>query len=128
MTIDQRAALATFRTFADPLRLRVTTDPEGWPVAPGRYGQLEWHAEDTVAIYSTSLRVLDRLLAVPGVRRHQMGDQEYRLLLPVPVEGMHQAAGVRAVAALLRVRRRRVQSERQKLALDHGRQLFQAKN
>ena len=81
MKVEQRAALATFRTLVAPLRLRVTADTEGWPIARGRYGQVEWHAPDTVAIYSQTMRMLARLAQIPGVRRHQIGDDEFRLLL-----------------------------------------------
>ena len=126
MTDEQRAALVTFRSFvADPLRLRVKADPEGWPFAPGRYGQIEWHSDSLVAIYSQTMRMLARLARIPGVRRHQIGDYEFRLLLPV--DGMHDRASLGAVAKLLHIRTRRVQSERQKMALLHGRRLFQAR-
>lgn len=127
MTDEQRAALATFRSFvADPLRLRVKADPEGWPFAPGRHGQIEWHSDMVVAIYSQSMRMLAKLTRIQGVRRHQIGDQEFLLLLPV--EGVHDRASLGAVACLLRVRTRRVSSERQKAALLHGRRLFQRRD
>jgi hypothetical protein len=29
------------------------------------------------------MRMLAKLLRIPGVRRHQVGDREFRLLLPV---------------------------------------------
>ena len=129
MKVEQRAALATFRTLVAPLRLRVTADTEGWPIARGRYGQVEWHAPDTVAIYSQTMRMLARLAQIPGVRRHQIGDDEFRLLLRVgeAVDGVHDSADLRSVVQLLQLRRRRIQSERQKAALLHGRHLFKAK-
>ena len=42
MTKAVPAALQHFRALAGPLRLRVTTDAEGFPVIPGRYGRIEW--------------------------------------------------------------------------------------
>jgi hypothetical protein len=83
MTGEQRSAFEAFRAVVAPLRLRVTADPEGFPIAPGRYGQLEWHDVDQVAIYSQTMGMLAKLLRIPGVRRHQVGDREFRLLLPV---------------------------------------------
>jgi hypothetical protein len=67
-TPEQLAAFAHLRALAAPLRLRVTADPEGWPIIPGR------------------------LWAIPGVRRHQTGDQEMRA--PFPAEALAQVAGV----------------------------------
>lgn len=124
-TAEQRAALGAFRTLVDPLRLRLKADPEGWPVAAGRYGQIEWHDAGTVAIYSRTMRMLAKLTRIPGVRRHQIGDDEFRLLLAV--DKSNDSDALRVVAFLLRLRTRRVQSERQKLALLHGRRLFQAR-
>jgi len=123
MTGEQRAALVTFRAIFDPLRLRVRADEEGWPTAPGRYGRIEWHTETVVAISSQTMRMLAKLTSLPGVRRHQIGDDEFRLLLPV-VE-IHDRAVLVAAAKLLRVRTRRVESERSKLALLHGQRRFQ---
>ena len=118
-TTEQRAAYDWFRAVVAPLRLRVVADAEGFPIAPGRYGQVEWHAEGVVAIYSQTVRMLAKLLAIPGIRRHQTGDREFRLLRPV--EKGHDNPSLGAVARLLRVRTRRILSERQKLVLLHGR-------
>src|SRR5258706_4928010 len=82
-TTEQRAAYDWFRSVVASRRLRVVADAEGFPIAPGRYGQVEWHAEGVVAIFSQTVRMLAKLLAVPGVRRHQIGDGEFRLLLTV---------------------------------------------
>ena len=122
MTGEQRSAFETFRSVVAPLRLRVTADTEGFPIAPGRYGQLEWHPTSHVAIHSQTMRMLAKLLRIPGVRRHQVGDGEFRLLLPV--DNVHDRAGLGAIARLLRIRTRRVLSERQKLTLIQGRRLF----
>jgi len=123
MTGEQRAALATFRTLVEPLRLRVKPDEEGWPMAPGRYGRIEWHTETVVAIYSQTMRMLAKLTSIPGVRRHQIGDEEFRLLLHVEKE--QDRTSLEGVSRLLQTRTRRVQSEAQKLTLLHGRRLFQ---
>jgi hypothetical protein len=45
MTAEQRLAFTTFRAAVAPLRLRVKADAEGFPIAPGRYGQLEWYGD-----------------------------------------------------------------------------------
>ena len=122
MTGEQRSAFETFRSVVVPLRLRVQADAEGFPISPGRYGQLEWHAAGQVAIYSPTMRMLAKLLRIPGVRRHQIGDREFRLLLPV--DNVHDRAELGAVARLLRIRTRRILSERQKLTLIQGRRPF----
>jgi hypothetical protein len=122
VTGEQRSAFETFRSVVAPLRLRVTADSEGFPIAPGRYGQLEWHDAGHVAIYSQTMRMLAKLLRIRGVRRHQVGDREFRLLLPV--DNVHDRAEFEAVARLLRIRTRRTLSERQKLTLIQGRRLF----
>jgi len=123
MTSEQRLAFTTFRAAVAPLRLRVKPDPEGFPIAPGRYGQLEWHDAGQVAIQSQTMQMLAKLLKIPGVRRYQIGDHEVRLLLAV--DRVHDSPALGAIARLLRVRTRRVLSERQKLTLLHGRRLFQ---
>jgi hypothetical protein len=72
---DIQTATARLRALAAPLRLRVTRDPEGWPMIPGRLGHLEWHTADTLAAYTRGAVTRRRLLAFPGGRRHQVGDQ-----------------------------------------------------
>jgi hypothetical protein len=123
VTAEQRLAFTAIRALVSPLRLRVKTDAEGFPISPGRYGQLEWHDAGHVAIHSRTMRMLAKLTRIPRVRRHQAGDHEFRLLLAV--EDVHDRAALGAVARLLRVRTRHVLSERQKLTLLHGRRLFQ---
>jgi hypothetical protein len=99
MTAEQRLAFTTFRAAVAPLRLRVKTDAEGFPIAPGRYGQLEWYGEAGVcAVWTDRPRLFSRIWAVPGVRHHQTGDREMRAI--VPIEGLG------AVAAVIRARRR----------------------
>jgi hypothetical protein len=99
MTAEQRLAFTTFRAVVAPLRLRVKADAEGFPIAPGRYGQLEWCGEDGFcAVWTDRPRLFARIWAVPGARRHQTGDSEMRSIVPI------QALG--AVAAIIRARRR----------------------
>ena len=119
MTAEQRLAFMTFRAAVAPRRLRVKRDAEGFPIAPGRYGQLEWHDAGHAAIHSRTIRMLAKLLKLPEVRRHQVGDHEFRLLLPL--EEMHDSAALEAISRLLRIRVRRTLSERQKLSLLEGR-------
>jgi hypothetical protein len=115
MTGEQREALAEFRRLAAPYRWRVTTDAEGFPIAPGGNGQLEWYCDGVVSIYSQKPRMLAPLLRVPGVRRHQIGDKEFRLLLPA--SDSHEPGALRAVSRLLRIRTRRILSEDHKVRL-----------
>ena len=83
MTAEQRLAFTDFRALVAPLRLRVKADVEGFPIAPGRYGHLEWYDGGQVAIHSQTVRMLAKLTRIPRVRRHQIGDPEFRLLLAV---------------------------------------------
>ncbi len=41
MTGEPRVAFEQLRGLAVPVRARVTADPEGWPIIPGRLGQVE---------------------------------------------------------------------------------------
>jgi hypothetical protein len=100
VTAEQAAAFAQLRQVAAPLRLRVRPDREGFPVIPGRQGQVEWHDGVDLAVFTDRPRLHAKLWAIPGVRRHQTGDQEMRAL--VPVEPLGQ------VATVVRARHRRV--------------------
>jgi hypothetical protein len=106
-SLEQRAA-EQFRAPAEPYRLRVRLDVEGFPVIPGRYGQIEWFDGADLAVYTNRPRLFARLLAIPEVRRHQIGDTEMRAIFP-PV-------ALVAVAAMIRARRRRTQAARRSLA------------
>src|SRR5215831_14744486 len=95
----EHTASRHLRGLVRPLRLRVTADAEGYPVIPGRYGQIEWFDGQDLAVYSDHPRIFAKIWAIPGVRRHQTGDQEMRaVFLP---EALEQVAGV------IRARRRR---------------------
>jgi hypothetical protein len=78
---------------------RVTVDTEGWPICRGRHGRLEHLGAGQLAAFTRGPHIFRRLLALPGVRRHQTGDDEYRVLV--------SAEAVPAVAALLRCHRKR---------------------
>jgi hypothetical protein len=98
-TDEHRHAFAQLRAAALDLELRVGTDPGGWPAIPGRYGVIEWHDDDRFAAFTTRRLIRGRLLAIPGVVTHQVGDDELRVLFPIAL--------LPTVAALLRARRRR---------------------
>lgn len=101
-TAEQGAAFEQLRKVVASLRLRVVTDAEGFPIIAGRHGQIEWHETGGrwLAVFSTHKRMFRRLWEIPGVRRHQTGDDEMRALFP--------PHALRAVAALIKARRRRV--------------------
>lgn len=92
-------------------RVRVRRDPreaEGWPEAPARYGNLHWRGqhwqtgEARIYAYTDRARMIAKLLAVPGVRRGQMGNRE-----AVVSMAAEDRPAIQAVAALLRMRVRR---------------------
>lgn len=95
----QIRAFAQVRDLARPLRLRVTADAEGYPAIPGRYGRVEWFDGRDLAVYCNRPRLFVKVWAIPGVRRHQTGDQEMRATFPP--EALEQVAGV------IRARRQR---------------------
>jgi hypothetical protein len=101
-TTEQRAAHITLAALAKGYR--VVKDLEGWPVVPGKYGRLE-HDGHALTAYTDRPRLHARLLATPGVVRHQRGDTELRVVL---AEG-----AVPAVARLFRSSRRRTLSTTQ---------------
>lgn len=84
--------LAKLRALARPGRFRVRQDAEGYPIIPGRYGQIEWFDEVEFAVYCSHPRLFGKLWAIPGVRRHQTGDHEMRAIFPP--EALDQVAGV----------------------------------
>jgi hypothetical protein len=115
LTRELRRELEIFRGFVHQAlrpRVRVRPDAEAWPVAPGRYGQLEWRGFEAapgraqgaarVYAYADRRRMIARLSAVPGVHRHQVGDLEAVFWLAAG-----DVPAVQVVAALLRLRVRR---------------------
>jgi hypothetical protein len=99
-SLEQRA-VEQFRALAEPHRLRVRLDVEGFPVIPGRYGQIEWFDAVDLAVYTDRPRLFARVWAIPEVRPHQTGDTEMRAVFP--------AERLASVAAVIRARRRRTQ-------------------
>ena len=89
---EQQRAVLQLRALAEPHRLRVRADAEGFPIIPGRYGQIEWFDGRELAVYTTRPRLFAKLWAIPGVRRHQPGDTEMRAVLAI--EALSQVAAV----------------------------------
>jgi hypothetical protein len=96
---EQQRATEQLRALAKPYRLRVQVDAEGFPFIPGRHGQIEWHCDGVncwscplpgqvaLAVYSDRPRLFEKLWAVPGMKRHQMGDTEMRAVFPPEAPG-----------------------------------------
>jgi hypothetical protein len=99
---ERQRAVEQLRALAKPRRFRVQLDVEGFPLIPGRYGQIEWFDGNDLAVYTDRPRLFARLWAIPGVRRHQTGDTEMRAVFPP--EALERVAGV------IRARRRRTLS------------------
>src|SRR5262245_16039594 len=101
---DKMTAHEQMRSLTASARYRVDSDVEGFPVIRGRLGRIEWRDPEgrELAVYTDRPRLFDRLLAIPGVRRHQTGDHELRALFP--------AADLQRVARLIKARRRRSQT------------------
>ncbi len=98
VTKEQLTAAEQMRLL--PGRFKVERDPEGWPIIPGKLGRIEWHDPEghELAVYTDRPRFFARLLAVPGLRRHQTGDHELRALFP--------REALPEVARLIKARRR----------------------
>ena len=75
---EQQRAVRQLRALAKPYRFRVRADAEGFPVIPGRYGQIEWFDGRDLAVYTNRPRMFEKLWAIGDVRRHQTGDREMR--------------------------------------------------
>ena len=89
---EQQRTVEQLRRLARPHRFRIQADAEGFPIIPGRYGQIEWFDGRELAVYSDRPRLFAKLWAIPGVRRHQTGDREMRAVFPV--ETLKQVAAV----------------------------------
>src|SRR2546426_12374670 len=101
---ERQRAVEQLRTVAKPYRLRVQVDAEGFPVIPGRYGQIEWHCDGVncsscalpgqfaLAVYTDRPRLFEKLWAIPGAKRHQTGDTKMRAVFPA--EAIEQVAEV----------------------------------
>lgn len=96
--------------------VRVGLDAEGWPIVPGRLGQVEWighcsaHAE-RLYVFTARKGIIARLLKIPRVHRWQMGDGEARMWFAA-----HDIGCLREVLRVIRARVRRPRSEAQKAA------------
>src|SRR5207249_3811429 len=111
---ERQRAVEQLRKVAKPYRLRVQADPEGFPIIPGRHGQIEWYCDGVncsscllpgqfaLAVYTDRPRLFAKLWAIPGVKRHQTGDTEMRAVFP--------AEAVEQVATVIRARRKRTQT------------------
>jgi hypothetical protein len=108
---ERRAAFRQFRAVLQPFRFRVQADAEGFPVIPGRYGQIEWYCDGVschscplpgqaaLAVYTNRPRLFQKLWAIPGVTRHQTDDHEMRAVFHL--EALEQ------VAMVIKARRKR---------------------
>jgi len=112
MTGEQRQAFAQVRALATPQGLLVKADLEGYPIIPGRLGQVEWTGGADLAVFTTRRLVTRMLLKISGVRRHQMGADESRMLFPPGalrevtsvIGAQKERLGLFAVPAVLRCR------------------------
>jgi hypothetical protein len=100
VTLKSRPDLVDVRSLTDRWRIRRDTrgadrglTPDNVPIVPGRRGHVSAHDLTTLGVY-VSGRTLPALLRnlPPGWRRHQIGDREATLL--VPVADLDRAAGV----------------------------------
>ena len=114
-TLEQQRAALQLGALASPHRFRVVADPEGFPIIPGRYGQIECCCCDGVqcraralpgqfvlTVYTDRPRLFEKLWAIPGVKRYQTGTAEMRAVFPP--EALEQ------VAAAIKARHRRALS------------------
>ena len=95
------------RALAKSYRFRIEADVEGFPIIPGRYGQIERFDGHDLAVYTDRPRLFSKVWSIPGVRRHQTGDVEMRAVFPP--EALQQ------VAAVIRARQKRTQTSPQSL-------------
>jgi hypothetical protein len=116
---EQTRAFVWLRELAKLNRFRLQADAVGFPVIPGKYGQIEWYCDGkdcaarfggfcalprqlALAVHTNRPRLFEKLWAIPGVKRHQTGEQEMRAVFPP--EALEQ------VAAVIKARRRRTLS------------------
>ena len=105
---EYRAVLREGLEAAGLDRVRVVDDVEGFSMVPGRYGQVEYYGaewgtgERRYRVYTAARRKISELMAIPGVRMQQRGDDEARMWFPVG-----DAECLRAVCGVIRARVRR---------------------
>src|SRR5262245_15613573 len=107
ITTEQRTRFNEMRGTAPAYR--VVTDVEGWPIILGRLGRIEYHDGAELAVFTDRKRLIPRLAALPGVRRHQTGDDEARFLF--------EPESLPQVARTIRAKKRRVMSPEQARSL-----------
>jgi hypothetical protein len=65
-------------------RYRLTADADGFPMIPGRYGQVEYLGDEhdtgerRLRVYTSRPRLIARLRALPGLHTQQVGDADAR--------------------------------------------------
>ena len=108
---EPQRAVQQLRALAEPYRLRVVADADGFPLIPGRYGRIEWYCDGVncsscslpgqfaLAVHTDRPRLFEKLWAISGVRRHQIGDAEMRAVF--------SPKALEHVAKVIRARRRR---------------------
>jgi hypothetical protein len=99
LTLDESAAIPG-QTEADRAWL--------WQV-PAKYGHVYIHGRERLGVYCRSVRLLPRLLAVPGLALHQRGDREFSATFPPDA--------LAEVADIIQARRRRQVSEGERARL-----------
>jgi hypothetical protein len=93
-------------------RARILKDTDDWPIVPGRNGRLEWRGPESDGTHRVYIHCRPtRVAAIPGVQRHQIGDNEAVFWLRAD-----DTKALQAVAALLRLRYKRVLTPEQRLA------------
>jgi len=113
LTLEQQHAALRLGALASPHRFRVVADPEGFPIIPGRYGQIEWYCDGVqcwscalpgqfaLAVYTDRPRLFEKLWAIPGVKCHQTGAAEMRAVFsPEALEQVAAAIKARHKRAL----------------------------
>jgi hypothetical protein len=114
MTSEQGRAFELFRETVEPLRLKVVSNDEGWPMVPCQRGRIEWYCDGkecasgesrhscpipgklALAVFTTTRGLPKRLLALPGVKPYQVGDREFRaVFLPENLAAVAQTIGAR---------------------------------
>jgi len=114
----QQRAVEQLRTLAERYRFRVQLDAEGFPVIPGRYGQIEWYCDGVncaaqsggfcalpgqfdLAVHTDRARLFEKLLTIPSVKRFQTGEAEMRAVFaPEALEQVAKAIKARRTRTL----------------------------
>ena len=108
-------------------RARIIRDAEGFSIVPGRLGPLEYlgperDGSERLYVFTARPRIVAKVAAVPGVRRHQIGDVEAPLWFVAD-----DADALRAVAVAVGTRIRRNGSAASVAALARARETSSAR-